>query len=293
MLLKTFNKVIKSVVIRLLQSKTLRGFNFWFDTLINFHWNNFPFGNKPIADEKTYLELWKNETQKIYPEIDLYEKTLGFSISTDWINNLALHTQVVVKSSPLCWQHGRILYSKFSNWMDEHHSEEYDQLKIWETGTARGFSALCISMAMFDMQRAGIIMTFDVLPHTQKIYWNCIDDLKGPKTRAELLKPWQNLVNKYIIFQQGDSKMCLNKVVSDRIHFAFLDGSHTYKDVLFEFLKIKDYQKSGDVIVFDDYNSVQFPGLVRAVNFICEEFSYNIDVIYAHDARGYAIATKI
>ena len=290
--MKVINKIFKSLVIRTLQSKVLRGFSYWFDNAINSHWNNFPFGKKVLADKNTYINLWKQECENIYPEIDLYEKRLGYSINSGWLEDLALHTQVVIKNSPLCWQHGRILYTTFSSWLDEHRAEEYKALTIWETGTARGFSSLCMSKALFDMERFGKIVTFDVLPHNRKIFWNCLDDLEGPKTRSELLSPWQKLVSRYIIFQQGDSKLSLKKVAADRIHFAFLDGSHTYDDVMFEFKQIKDLQLPGDVIVYDDYNVDQFPGLVKAVDAICKEFRYKSEVIYAHDGRGYVITTK-
>ena len=291
--LKFINKIYRSLVIRTLQSKVMRGFSYWFDNVINSHWYNFPFGNKAWADKNTYVKLWKQECENIYPEIDLYEKRLGYSVNPDWIMDLALHTQVVIKNSPLCWQHGRILYSTLSSWLNEHQGEEYKALTIWETGTARGFSSLCMSKELFEMGREGRIVTFDVLPHNKKIYWNCIDDLEGPKTRSELLNSWKKLVSRYIIFQQGDSKLNLKKVATDRIHFAFLDGSHSFDDVMFEFKQIKDFQKSGDVIVYDDYNIDQFPGLVKAVDEICKEFRYKIEVIFAHDARGYAITTKI
>jgi hypothetical protein len=293
MFMKLFDRILKSLVVRTLQSKALRGFGYWFDNSINSHWNNFPFGKKVLAEKNTYERLWEEECQNVYPEIELYEKKLGYSINSVWLQELALHTQVVLKNSPLCWQHGRILYSTISSWLNSHQSEEYKAITIWETGTARGFSSLCMSKALFDMERFGKIITFDVLPHNKKMFWNCIDDHEGPKTRSELLRPWRELVSRYIFFQQGDSKLSLNKVAADRIHFAFLDGSHTYDDVIFEFKKIKDFQLSGDIVVYDDYNEDQFPGLVKAVNFICENFRYKAEVIFAYDRRGYVVTTKI
>ena len=115
-----------------------------------------------------------------------------------------------------------------------------ENIVILETGTARGFSSLCMAKALNDSKISGSILTFDVLPHTKKIYWNCITDhLEGPITRQELLEPWKQLVNNYIIFHQGYSNIELKKIGLQRINFAFLDGSHTYKDVLFENLNTK------------------------------------------------------
>ena len=89
-------------------------------------------------------------------------------------------------------------------YLEKHPEKETgNSVKIWETGTARGFSSLCMSKALSDQKCSGTILTFDLLPHQTKMYWNCIDDQNGPLTRAELLKPWQNLVERYIIFHHS------------------------------------------------------------------------------------------
>ena len=75
--------------------------------------------------------------------------------------------------------------------------------------------------------------------------------------------------------------------------FAFLDGAHGYEDVMFEFSQIRDKQKSGDIIIYDDYNKVQFPGLVRAVDEICLKHSYSRVDINTESDRAYVIAVKI
>ena len=114
-----------------------------------------------------------------------------------------------------------------------------------------------------------------------------------PRARAQLLAPWHSLMEDFIIFQQGDTKLELLKVQASRIHFAFLDGTHSYNDVMFEFNEIHDRQYSGDIIVFDDYTPRQFPGLVKAVNEICHRYQYQQTVLRAHAGRGYVVATKI
>lgn len=279
-------------ILRILLLPFTRNFGIWVDNFLNYHWNSYPFGKQKNKEKECYIELWKQEKSNIYPEIDQYEKNIGFKVDKPWFDNLALHTQVVIKASPLCWQHGRVLFTSLSNWLNENTIEVIPVVTIWETGTARGFSALCMSKAIEEQGRVARIITFDVLPHNQKMFWNCIDDHDGPKSRSELLRPWENLSSKYVIFYQGDSKITLKKVATERIHFAFLDGSHTYDDIIFEFNQIKDYQCSGDVIVFDDYNESKFPGLVRAVDQICSRFEYSRVDISANQDRGYVIATK-
>jgi hypothetical protein len=140
--------------------------------------------------------------------------------------------------------------------------------------------------------RSTLILTFDVLPHRTAMYWNCIDDVEGPKTRAELLKPWNELITDYIVFHQGDTRLELPKVQTERIHFAFPDGAHTYEDVMFEFQQIRDRQQPGDMIVYDDYIPTQFPGLVMAVDEICRRYHYRRTDLRAHAGRGYVVAVK-
>ena len=120
----------------------------------------------------------------------------------------------------------------------------------------------------------------------------CIDDHDGIKTRAELLQPWNDLVERYIIFHQGDTQLELPKVKAERVHFAFLDGAHSYNDVMFEFEQIKKHQEIGDMIVYDDYTPQQFDGLVRAVDEICEKYQYRRTDLQAHSRRGYVVAVK-
>ena len=256
-------------------------------------WYDYPFGRKPKASLNHYLKLAEEASQIIYPEVDKFESQTGYTIQYDWFNKLALHTQIVVKESSLCYAHGRILYSTLSHYLEKHPpNDPYDSVTIWETGTARGFSALCMAKALADQKRSGVIITFDLLPNDKKMFWNCIDDLDGPKTRYQLLSPWKTLVDNFIIFQQGDTKIGLPRVKSGRINFAFLDGSHNYEDVLFEFRQIGDYQLSGDIIVFDDYTPNIFPGLVKAVDEICESHDYKRTDIKGNSERGYVIAIK-
>ena len=261
--------------------------------LTNAHWHDWPFGHEPSASKEEYLRLAKEVRKLIFPEIDEYEQKTGFAICAEWLHELALHTQVVIKESPLCYAHGRVLYTALSQYLSERQATSSSgRLTIWETGTARGFSALCMAKALNDLQHPGTILTFDLLPHNTTMYWNCIDDLDEPKTRAELLRPWQTLVRDFILFHQGDTRLELPKVHAERIHFAFLDGAHTYQDVMFEFDQIRERQLPGDMIVYDDYTPKQFPGIVRAVDEICRNHHYRRTDLQANTRRGYVVAVK-
>jgi cephalosporin hydroxylase len=281
---------ITDTLLKIFSSKVLRSVDKW----ANRQWMTNPLIRTPISDTVNYQTLADKVRNEIYPEIDYFEKVCNAAIDRDWLDTIALHTQIVVKKSALCYAHGRVLYSALSSWLRIHNANRLrNRITVLETGTARGFSALCMAKAMSDNQCCGTILTFDVLPHTTRMYWNCIDDRDGPKTRAELLQPWNNLIENYIIFYQGDTRITLPKVRCSRIHFAFLDGAHTYDDVMFEFMQVAPFQQTGDVIIYDDYNHKQFPGLVKAVDNICSYHGYSRIDMHAHKDRGYVVATKL
>ena len=252
--------------------------------------SDFPFGRTPLADKETYLSIWEEAKARQYPAVDEWETRYGYAIDVHWLHALALHTQVVVKESKICYPHGRLLYTIVRDYVTR---QQTKPLNILETGTARGFSSLCMAKALEDADAEATILTFDVLPHTIPLYWNCIDDVEKPKTRQELLQDYQSLIDRYIVFFHGDTRTSLPKVYIPRVHIAFLDGAHTYEDVLREFDYVKEKQTSGDVIFFDDYTESKFPGIVKAVDEICDTHQYDKEVISANDERAYAIARKL
>jgi len=252
-----------------------------------------PFGYKPRATRKEYLRIAEKACQQEFPEIDNFSKSCGYELCQDWLDNLALHTQVVVKQSEICYAHGKVLYSALSKYISDRPAHPSPvPLTVVETGTARGFSAVCMAKALFDRNHPGAILTMDILPHDKKIFWNCIDDTEGKKTRGELLHHWADLVERYVKFIRGNSSIDLKRIAVPRIHFAFLDGDHHYKSVATEFEIVASKQLPGDVIVCDDYSKEQYPGLVRAVDEGCQKYSYAKHLLEASPERRYLLATK-
>ncbi|SCA63543.1 Uncharacterized protein SCG7109_AR_00130 [Chlamydiales bacterium SCGC AG-110-M15] len=260
-----------------------------FDRVFNKPWHDQPFGSEPQASEDTYLKLFSNIKDEVLEQVSQYEKGCGFSIDRAWLQPLVLHTQVVIKKSPLCFQHGPLLYSALRSYIEK---KAPNYVNIIETGTARGFSSLCLAKALQDADTEGKIMTFDVLPHKTAIFWNCIDDLQGPCTRESLLQGFHDLIDRYLIYIQGDTRVSMLKAQMSRIHFAFLDGAHTYKDLMNEFQYLKGKQQPGDIIVFDDYVESVFPGVVKAVDEICDRHAYQPRKFTSSEQRAYVIATK-
>ena len=165
-------------------------------------------------------------------------------------------------------------------------------VNVLETGTARGFSALCMAKALDDTGTPGKIVTLDVLPNETRMYWNCIGDEQGRQTRQELLEKYRNLLDQYIVFIQGDTRQGLPKISLSRIHFAFLDAAHTYSAVTAEVESIKEKQLPGDILFFDDYVQDTFPGVVQAVDEICDRYGYEPEVLHVSELRTCVIAIK-
>mgnify|MGYP005992490593 CR=1 FL=1 len=277
-------------------SKLFRLILLFVDRMSYLNYYNQPFSNSPKSNKENYYNLAKKAEENTYSikEVDLLEEEFGYSINRNWLNSLALQTQIVVKKSELNYAHGRVLYAVLRNYLSTL-KQDVKTINIIETGTARGFSALCMAKALSDAGYEGSIFTLDVLPHFTKMFWNSIaDHSKGKQTRNNLLDDWADLSERYIIYFQGYTKHILNKISIPRINFAFLDGAHTYEDVMFEFNTISKRQKEGDIVVFDDYNEKNFPGIVKAVNYIGSEMKYEIKLVHnKKTSRDYAIAKKI
>jgi predicted O-methyltransferase YrrM len=256
-------------------------------------WSNDPIAMAPTADRETFLALHREAAAKSFPEIDAFEAEMRVAIDRDFLASLALHTQVVIKKSPINWAHGRVLYSALASYLRRQPAQSpTDRVTILETGTARGFSSLCMAKALKDHDRAGAILTVDVVPHEAPIYWNCIDDLEGRKSRRDLLKPWRGLVDDFIVFLWGESRSVLPLLSPGRVNFAFIDAAHDYDTVMFEFGHVGPRQMAGDMIVFDDVTPSQFPGIVKAVDEICSRYGYLRHDITSSENRSYVIATK-
>lgn len=246
-----------------------------------------PLCDRPLGSEADYLRLWHEARSKAHPSIDAYERECRAAIDAGWFDRLGLLTQVTIKRSAICYQHGRVLYATLARYLRVQGGQH---LNIVETGTARGFSALCLARALADAGASGKIFTFDVLPHNVPIYWNCCRDVEGPRARADLLRDYADLIEKHVVFHQGDTRLALRKVAFPRVHLTFLDSVHTYDHVLSEFAHIGGRQQRGDLTIFDDYTA--YPGVALAADEICSRYGYSATVIAANPQRGYLIAEK-
>ena len=90
-------------------------------------------------------------------------------------------------------------------------------INILETGTARGFSSLCMAMALKHSNRKGKIHTVDIIHNDIPIYWNCIKDEEGKHIRKDLFKntEYYELFD-YIKFYTGRTVNVLNSININR-----------------------------------------------------------------------------
>jgi predicted O-methyltransferase YrrM len=248
-----------------------------------------PLCGTPLALPAEYLALWHRAKAEAHPQVDAWEAACGAAINPEWFHALALLTQVTKKGSDICYQHGRLLYATLVRYARNRVGQH---LNVVETGTARGFSAVCMAKALADSGASGKIATFDVLPHDVPIYWNCIRDADGRRTRADLLDAYGELLDNYVVFHRGDSRRALRSIAFPRVHFAFFDSVHSYDHVMAEFDSIRTRQRPGDLLFFDDYSSDAYPGVVRAADEICRRHDYGSAPITAGGHRGYLVAEK-
>jgi len=242
--------------------------------------------SKPLATEKEYLRLHKEYVEEIKND-NFINNNFSF-LDIKFINDLALITQVVKKVSKINWMHGFIIMKTLRNYVND----TKNNINIFETGTARGFSAIIMSYVLNERNKNFNITSLDIIPHEKKIYWNCISDIKkGKVTRKMLLTDYSNYL-KNITFISGISKNILMNLNLKRIHFAFLDGSHEYQDVKLEFEFVDKRNKTGDIIILDDYTLGKFDGVVQLVDEIKLKKNYNLDFFDNNKDRGYVLLEK-
>lgn len=250
---------------------------------------NYILKNK-VGDVKVYKNIHKEAINSIVDE-KLNSFFLNNSFDNSFINELAYLTQVTIKKSRIDFNHGKLIYIVLKNYIKSLNS--FNDINLVDVGTARGFSSIIMSKVLKDLKLNANIYTFDVIPHNKKIFWNCYaDHVYGKQTREDLLKEYNEYLNR-IIFLTGESHKQLKKLNLNKINFAFIDGSHKYKDVKKDFIEISKKQSKGDIIFFDDYTINYFNGVVKLVDQIENDKSYSIKRFTSSEQRGYAIAHKI
>lgn len=248
-----------------------------------------------LKNKEDYLKL--SEFAKKYDHSNFFSEIKDFF---SWIydkndmDNIALYLQISVKESRPLYLHGYVISSALHQYIKK--NKDLNNITILETGTARGFADIVMATILKQNNINGKIHTIDCLGHTNKIKWNCIDALNDTEiSRYDILNRWSDLRDNYINFITGDSKKILKNLNIGRIHFAFLDGAHYYEELTDELNYVEINQKSGDIIICDDYTITQFPEICKAINNFLNSNKYEYKIFYGNDGtkkRGYVYMIK-
>ena len=219
--------------------------------------------NDLISEPKSdllYESLFEDSLTRMHNSIhanELNAETIA------WIDRLALKTQVTIKKSKLDWSHGYFLYRTIEKYCQELKS---NFITVFESGSAKGFSALVMAKAIKDADKIPKIISIDIIDGDKSRYWNAIGDAHGRRTRAELLESYRNL-NEFISFMRiRSSKLNVENFSDLQFDIAFLDGAHTFRDIKKEFNFVERKIKENGIILFDDYSAQKYPGIVKFVN---------------------------
>ena len=232
-----------------------------------------------VAD---YRAAWEAERQNEYPVIDAFEARCGFAIPRGRLEGAARVLACPVKKNPPNWQHGRVLYALTRKYLEDKRNQF---IRVLDIGTAKGFSALCLQWALWDSNScAWCITSVDVIDPKARISRNTVAECEGLLTVAQILYPWREA--RGIMFEQSTG---LDWLIAhqERIHIAFIDGSHNGETVLQEGRLLADRQELGDLAIFDD---VDRPDIAQAVSQLSD--AYRFDVLEVLPNRAYAIGVR-
>jgi len=238
--------------------------------------------------KQQYADAYAKECQSAYPVIDQYEYRLGY-FRTD-LHLVARMLACPVKVNPPNWQHGRVLYSTLSAYLRRREVLNVPAFMVLDIGTAKGFSAICMQMAIDDAQRYGHVVSVDVINPADKIRRNTVAEVDGLLTLPQtIVASGFGFEAKRIIFLHCSGVAWLRESIG-RVHFAFVDGKHSKLAVEEEARLLTERQHAGDIIVFDD---VHIPGVAEAIGTLERQRNYAIERIVAiPDKRIYAVATR-
>lgn len=245
--------------------------------------------NKVYKNEE-YERIFAIHKKRISPILCKMKKDnlLKYEPDEIWMNNLILKIGLTIKSSPPNLLHGYLLYSKLREMFQSIINEEF---LIVETGTAKGFGSLVMAQATFDHNVKAQILSFDTLKLPVKRFWNAYNDEVGQRNFQELTNEFRKNLE-CILFINKRSKSLDLHLTKRRVHFAFLDSSHTFNTVSREIKIISKYQKSGDLIFLDDVNDITYPGIKKAVKNAESCKLYEFEYVEGIDNRNYAIGIR-
>lgn len=229
----------------------------------------------------TYQRLFETERKNEYPVIDAFEERMGFAIDRERLESIAAVLSCPYKAAAPNWQHGRVLYAAVRNYLSR---TGLTSVRTLDIGTAKGYSALCVRMAVEDAGVDAQSVSVDVMPPSAKVRRNTVAEVDSLKTLAEILATFPEATRIQFLESTGIDFLRANSL---RIHFAFVDGKHTGAVVKQEGLLLAARQEPGDVVMFDD---VHIPDVSIAVTSL--QSHYTMDYLSVLPKRAYCVGVR-
>jgi hypothetical protein len=237
-----------------------------------------------MTKAEQYLAIFQKECGQAYPEIDAFEKTQGFAVDRARLEAAAYPLACPLKINPPSWQHGRVLYAMARKALAKNPSPTGILVDI---GTAKGFSAVVLSWAAEDAGWEGGVASVDVMePESRQKRNSYLEGDFKFLTVSEFVDPFRSWKVNISFFGCGSVPYLRSLKKTTHIPLAFVDGKHDRHTVHQEGRLIRDHQKTGDIIVFDD---IQIPAVALGVKDLS---GYSYEYLVA-GFRKYAVATRI
>jgi hypothetical protein len=245
---------------------------------------------RPRALSKTtadYIRAWEIEKAHRYKAMDALEERYGYAIDKDWLDAAARVMACPIKRNAPNWQHGRLVYA-----LARHRIAQGGEFVFFETGSAKGFSAACMALAV---QLSGHNRLFDIW--SVDVIDPCSNEPRNSVLDGQVHRGIWDYCERFIgvemlphvhFVQDGDTAHIGFLSRTDRIGFAFVDGDHSYEGVARDIVTIIARQQAGDIILFDD---VQLPRVWSAVNDLAS-LGYSLEQVRLTPSRSYAIAVR-
>jgi predicted O-methyltransferase YrrM len=227
-----------------------------------------------------YQAAFEKEQAVVYPMVDAFAARMGYALERSKLEAAARVLACPVKKSPPNWQHGRVLYAAARQYLA---AAKGHPINILDIGTAKGFSALCLQWALDDSDVDGTVTSVDVKDPAARIERNTIAEVNGLLTLAETLAPWPEAAAIRFVKNTGIAFLLAHP---ERIHVAFIDGSHDGETVRREGEYLAERQERGDLAIFDDVERADIRISVQSLR------EYRFDVLQVLPNRHYAIGVR-
>lgn len=229
-----------------------------------------------------YQRIFEQEQGRPYPMLDAFEAQMGFALDRQRLDALGRVLSCPLKAADPHWQHGRVLYAAARYYFATR--AESGPVRTLDIGTAKGFSAICVRLAVEDAGLEADAFSVDVMPPAARVRRNTVAEVEGLKTLAEIVEPFP--VAQRITFLESTGIDWL-RAHPQRVHFAFVDGKHSGSVVRQEGVLLAARQSAGDVVVFDDVHIGDVSAAVTSLH-----HDYKIDYLQVLPKRAYGLAVR-